>query len=174
VTGLHLLIGGARAGKSSVAAQLARSIGGPVTFVATAEARDEEMARRIAQHRSERPKSWTTIEEPLDLCDAIRGAGRGTIIIDCVTLWASNLMLSGLTDEEVEARAKEATALAAARRAASLVVTNEVGMGVHPSSEVGRRFRDLLGRVNSIWAQEAVEVLLVVAGRAARLVPVDV
>jgi adenosylcobinamide kinase/adenosylcobinamide-phosphate guanylyltransferase len=174
VIGLRLLIGGARAGKSSIATKMAVSMGGAVTFVATAEPHDEDMARRIARHRLDRPNAWTTLEEPVDLVKAIRTADTGTLIIDCLTLWTSNLMLSGLGDEEVEARAREAASLTAARPHASLVVTNEVGMGVHPASELGRRFRDLLGRVNSIWAHEAVEVLLVVAGRATRVVPVDV
>ncbi|MGH2753980.1 MAG: bifunctional adenosylcobinamide kinase/adenosylcobinamide-phosphate guanylyltransferase [Actinomycetota bacterium] len=172
MTGFRLLVGGARAGKSSLAVKLAMGAGGMVTFVATAEAGDEEMARRIARHRAERSTLWTTIEEPLDLVRAIRSAD-GTLIIDCLTMWTSNLMLSGLSDDEVEDRAREAARLLATRPSTSLVVTNEVGMGVHPSSDLGRRFRDLLGRVNSIWADHASEVLLVVAGRATRLTEVD-
>lgn len=168
--GLSLLIGGARAGKSSLAAQLAHKTGLPVTFVATAEAGDEEMKQRIARHRAERPAEWTTLEEPLALARALDGAGADdTVIVDCLTLWVSNLILAGDDDEEVRAQAEAAAALAAARAGHTLVVTNEVGLGVHPSSDLGRRFRDLLGRVNAIWADQAEEVLLIVAGRAMTL-----
>ncbi|MGH2807815.1 MAG: bifunctional adenosylcobinamide kinase/adenosylcobinamide-phosphate guanylyltransferase [Actinomycetota bacterium] len=170
---IRLLIGGARAGKSTIAAKLATAIGAPVTFVATAEVGDEEMERRIAWHRADRPAEWITIEEPIDLVGAIGRAGAGTVIVDCLTLWTSNLMLSGLSDGEIEQRAAEVARLTSERASTSLVVTNEVGMGVVPASEMGRRFRDLLGRVNSLWADEAAEVLLVVAGRATRVVPVD-
>ena len=168
--GLSLLIGGARAGKSSLAARLAYKTGLPVTFVATAEAGDEEMKQRIARHRAERPAEWITLEEPVALIRAIARAGPdGTVIVDCLTLWVSNLILAGHDDEEVQKRAEEAATLAAGRAGDTLVVTNEVGLGVHPNSELGRRFRDLLGRVNAIWADQAEEVLLVVAGRAMTL-----
>ena len=170
---LRLLIGGARAGKSSLAARLAASASSPVTFVATAQALDEEMARRIERHRAERPEEWRTVEEPVDLLGALKGTGDDAVIVDCLTLWVSNLVLAGLADEAIEARAAAAAAYAAGRGTPTVVVTNEVGMGVHPASDLGRRFRDLLGRVNSTWAGHADEVLLVVAGRALRLEPVD-
>ena len=172
--GLSLLIGGARAGKSALAARLAHKTGLPVTFVATAEAGDEEMKQRIARHSAERPAEWTTLEEPVALARAIDCAGaEDTVIVDCLTLWVSNLILAGHDDEEVRARAEAAAAQAAGRAGRTLVVTNEVGLGVHPNSDLGRRFRDLLGRVNAIWADQAEEVLLVVAGRALNLKPVD-
>lgn len=170
---LRLVIGGARAGKSSLAARLAASTGLPVTFVATAQALDEEMARRIARHRDERPEGWRTVEEPVDLLGALERSGDDAVVVDCLTLWVSNLVLAGLTDADVESRAEAAAEHGAARTPPTLVVTNEVGMGVHPASDLGRRFRDLLGRVNSIWAGRAEQVLLVVAGRALRLEPVD-
>lgn len=171
---LSLLIGGARAGKSSLAAQLAHKTGLPVTFVATAEAGDEEMEQRIARHRAERPAEWTTLEEPVALAQAVDCAGTDdTVIVDCLTLWVSNLILAGHDDEEVQERAGAAAALAAGRAGHTVVVTNEVGLGVHPNSDLGRRFRDLLGRVNAIWADQAEEVLLVVAGRAMTLNPVE-
>ncbi len=172
--GLSLLIGGARAGKSSLAARLAHKTGLPVTFVATAEAGDEEMEQRIARHRAERPAEWTTLEEPVALGQAVDRAGADdTVIVDCLTLWVSNLILAGHDDEEVQARAEAAAAQAAGRAGHTLVVTNEVGLGVHPNSDLGRRFRDLLGRVNAIWADQAEEVLLVVAGRTMTLNPVE-
>ena len=172
--GVFLLIGGARAGKSSLAARLAHKTSLPVTFVATAEAGDEEMEQRIARHRAERPAEWTTLEEPVALAQAVDRAGADdTVIVDCLTLWVSNLILAGHDDEEVQARAEAAAAQAAGRAGRTLVVTNEVGLGVHPTSDLGRRFRDLLGRVNAIWADQAEEVILVVAGRAMTLNPVE-
>lgn len=171
--GLRLLVGGARAGKSALAGRLAESTGMPVTFVATAEALDDEMEARIARHRAERPEGWRTVEEPVDLVRAIEGAGDGVVVVDCLTLWVSNLLGAGLSDEEIERRAEDAARVAAARPSPTLTVTNEVGLGVVPASEIGRRYRDVLGRVNSIWANHAEEVLLVVAGRALRLEAVD-
>lgn len=167
---LTVLIGGARAGKSSLAAKLASASPAPVTFVATAEALDDEMRDRIARHRAERPEEWDTLEEPLDLERALAEVDPDhAIIVDCLTLWVSNLLLEGLSDEEIEARAVSAAEVAAGRSAPTFVVTNEVGSGVHPSSDLGRRYRDLLGRVNVIWGGVATEALLVVAGRSIRL-----
>jgi adenosylcobinamide kinase / adenosylcobinamide-phosphate guanylyltransferase len=163
---LTLLIGGARAGKSHLSARLAERAGLPVTFIATAEAGDDEMEARIARHRADRPPEWTTVEEPLHLARALDLADtEGTVIVDCLTLWVSNLQLSGLEDEAVQNRAEDAARRAANRKGPTIVVTNEVGSGVHPSSEMGRRFRDLLGRVNNIWADQADTAFLVVAGR---------
>ena len=170
---MRLFVGGARAGKSTLAARFASATGLPVTFVATAEPGDEDMERRIARHRVERPEEWRTIEEPLDLERALVDAGGDAVVIDCLTLWVTNLLMGDLSDEEIEGRAAAVAAVAAARPTPTFVVTNEVGLGVHPPTEIGRRFRDLLGRVNSIWADRAEEVLLVVAGRALRLEPVE-
>lgn len=163
---LTLLIGGARAGKSALAARLAASTNRPVSFIATAEAGDEEMAQRIARHRADRPASWITIEEPIDLEVALdKAPERHVVIVDCLTLWVSNLMLAGRDEDEIAQLAEAAAVTAARREPQSFVVTNEVGAGVHPASDLGRRFRDLLGRVNSIWSREATEAFLVVAGR---------
>lgn len=170
---MRLLVGGSRAGKSTLAARFASATGLPVTFLATAEALDEDMEERIARHRAERPQEWTTIEEPIDLARVVAAAGENVVVLDCLTIWVSNLLLAGVADDEIERRAEEVAAAAARRRPATFVVTNEVGLGVHPPSDLGRRFRDVLGRVNSIWASHADEVLLVVAGRALRLEPVE-
>lgn len=171
---LTVLIGGARAGKSALAAKLATKTALPVTYVATAEALDAEMKDRIARHRAERPENWATIEEPIDLEGALAGIGSGrAIVIDCLTMWVSNLMLNGLSDDEVEERAACASSLAARRETPTYVVTNEVGSGVHPSTELGRRFRDVLGRVNVIWTAASAEALLVVAGRVITLASVE-
>lgn len=169
---LTVLIGGARAGKSSLAARLAGETGLPVTFVATAQALDQEMKDRIARHRAERPGHWTTIEEPLDLGGALGAAGPGdAVILDCLTLWVSNLVLAGTGDDEIERRAALAAAAAAGRDAPAFAVTNEVGSGVHPATDVGRRFRDVLGRVNVVWTAAATDAFLVVAGRSLALHP---
>jgi len=164
---LTVLIGGARAGKSALAAKLATQAAVPVVFLATAEALDDEMRDRIARHRAERPTEWDTVEEPVDLEEALAQVDPAhAIIVDCVTLWVSNMMLKGLSDEEIAERATAASSLVARRPAPTFVVTNEVGSGVVPSTDLGRRFRDVLGRVNIIWVEAATQALLVVAGRS--------
>jgi adenosylcobinamide kinase/adenosylcobinamide-phosphate guanylyltransferase len=167
---LVLLLGGARAGKSVLAVRFAERSGSPVTYIATARRSDRDMAERIERHRSERPEAWTTIEEPLNLERAICTAAEDSVlIVDCLTLWTSNLMLEGRTDVQVTEEARSVAELVASRRSPAFVVSNEVGSGVHPSTEVGRRFRDLLGRVNAIWSERADEAFLVVAGRTITL-----
>lgn len=168
------MTGGARAGKSSLAVRLASASGLPVTFVATAEALDDEMKQRVARHRAERPKGWQTVEEPLALGTALDAIDPDqAVIVDCLTLWVSNVLLSDLGDDEIVNRAARAAEAAAERTTPTFVVTNEVGSGVHPSTDLGRRFRDLLGRVNITWATVAGEAFLVVAGRPLRLGTVD-
>jgi adenosylcobinamide kinase / adenosylcobinamide-phosphate guanylyltransferase len=163
---LTVLIGGARAGKSSLATRMAESTGLPVVFIATAEAGDKEMEERISRHRACRPAHWTTLEEPLDLSRALELTGPDcAVIVDCLTLWVSNLILRAHDSEDIENRAAFAADIAAQREAPTFVVTNEVGSGVHPNTELGRRFRDLLGRVNAIWTQPTADAFLVVAGR---------
>jgi adenosylcobinamide kinase / adenosylcobinamide-phosphate guanylyltransferase len=162
---LVFLLGGARSGKSALAVRLAEGSGLPVTFLATAEARDEEMAERIARHRAARPAGWTTIEEPVDLLGALgRVPADSCLVLDCVSLWVSNHLERGLEEEAIERQAEEAAARLAAREALGVAVSNEVGLGVVPASDLGRRYRDLLGRVNAIWAESASEAALVVAG----------
>lgn len=161
--GLVLLLGGAKSGKSRHAQNLA----GPfATLIATAEARDDEMAERIARHRAERPPTWETLEEPLDLVGALAKARYPTVVVDCLTLWVSNLLEKGLDPLEEARRALEAL-LHSGKRV--IAVTNEVGMGIVPAHPLARRYRDLLGEVNALFAREAEEVYLVVAGRALRL-----
>ena len=163
---LTVLIGGARAGKSSLATRMAEGTGLPVIFIATAEAGDKEMEERIRRHRADRPAHWTTLEEPLDLSRALELTGPDcAVIVDCLTLWVSNLIFKAHDSEVIEERAAIAADIAARRKAPTFVVTNEVGSGVHPNTELGRSFRDLLGRVNAIWTQPAKDAFLVVAGR---------
>lgn len=163
---LIVLTGGVRSGKSRWALRLADAVGGAVTMIATAEALDEEMAVRIDRHRRERPPHWATVEEPRDLASAIRTVEAGSaVIVDCVTLWVSNLMLDGLADDAIRDRAAEAAGVARRHDGKVIAVTNEVGGGVVPATELGRRFADLLGLVNQAWVERSERTALVVAGR---------
>jgi adenosyl cobinamide kinase/adenosyl cobinamide phosphate guanylyltransferase len=160
------LLGGARSGKSTLATELASSWGGAVTVIATGQARDDEMAERIRAHRAERPSEWQTVEEPLELQGALSAVPDDTAaIVDCLSLWVSNLVERGDEDEQVLGRSERVVAIAQARTSPTIVVSNEVGLGVVPPSPLGRRYRDLLGRVNAQWAAAADEAALVVAGR---------
>ena len=169
---LTLLIGGARSGKSALAVRLASSGSSPITLVATAEALDDEMAARIAFHRSERPSTWATVEEPLDLESALSSTTvEGTVVIDCLTLWVANLLGAGRTDAEVLASAGKVAVLAGERPGKVVVVSNDVGSGIVPGDALSRRYRDLLGRVNSVFAEQAADAFLVVAGLVVPLMP---
>jgi adenosyl cobinamide kinase/adenosyl cobinamide phosphate guanylyltransferase len=164
---LVLLLGGARSGKSRLAQQLALASGAPVTFVATATARDTEMADKIAIHRHERPPSWQTVEEPLDVAGALsRVPVEHAVILDCLTLWVANLIDRGDDPSRALTLVSEAAEVAAGRTGATIVVSNEVGLGVVPASELGRAYRDVLGEVNQAWAALADRVLVTFAGRA--------
>jgi adenosylcobinamide kinase / adenosylcobinamide-phosphate guanylyltransferase len=167
---LTLLLGGARSGKSALAVRLAGRWHGPVTVVVTGEARDDEMAERIRRHRAERPGAWPTVEAPRELEAALAGAPAGAfVLLDCLTLWVSNLMEEGLDDEQVVARARSAATAAASRAGPTVAVSNEVGAGIVPADALSRRYRDLLGQVNAVWAAAADQALLLVAGRAVPL-----
>ena len=164
---LVVLLGGARSGKSALALELA---GGRGTFLATATAGDEEMAARIERHRGERPAAWTTVEEPVALGAALGSvAADEPVVLDCLSLWVSNLIEAGWDDAAIEREARAVARVAAARAAKTVAVSNEVGSGVVPATALGRRYRDVLGRVNAIWAAEAERALLVVAGRTLEL-----
>jgi adenosylcobinamide kinase / adenosylcobinamide-phosphate guanylyltransferase len=167
---LTFLTGGARSGKSARAVLLAAASGRPVTFVATAQARDEEMADRIRLHRAERPDRWTTVEAPLDLEAAIVGVGAGVVgIIDCLSLWVANLLERGDSAPQVDDAAQRAAAVCAASTTDWFVVSNEVGMGLVPMHPLGREYRDRLGRVNAAFSRRASLAQLMVAGRALTL-----
>lgn len=167
---LTLLTGGARSGKSGLAVAAARACGRPVVFVATGEAADREFAERIARHRAERPSDWTLVEEPVELENAIAGVDDAACaIVDCLSLWVANLLGRGLPEAALLGAADRAASAAAARAAPTIVVTNEVGSGVVPATPAGRHYRDVLGRVNRVWAGAADEAALVVAGRVLRL-----
>jgi adenosyl cobinamide kinase/adenosyl cobinamide phosphate guanylyltransferase len=164
---LVVLLGGARSGKSQLAQRLA---GESATLIATAAALDEEMAERIRRHRAERPAGWTTVEETLDVGGALAAVGPDRpVVVDCLSLWAANLLEAGWEDAAVEREAETVAAAAAARPGTTIAVSNEVGLGVVPVSALGRRYRDVLGRVNASWADAADRALLVVAGRTLEL-----
>jgi adenosyl cobinamide kinase/adenosyl cobinamide phosphate guanylyltransferase len=156
---LVVYVGGARSGKSRLAVARAAAAGAPVVFVATGEAGDEEMAERIARHRAERPADWQTVEEPLELAAALHAAPPGaTVIVDCLSLWVAN---GGGDVAALEA--------AAARKALTIAVTNEVGLGIVPANALARAYRDELGRVNAAWVGAADEAYFVVAGKSLAL-----
>jgi adenosylcobinamide kinase/adenosylcobinamide-phosphate guanylyltransferase len=167
---LVFLTGGARSGKSRLAMELAAARCREVAFIATGEAWDDEMAERIARHRDERPGHWETLEEPVEVASALARVPDHTgAVIDCLTLWVSNLVGKGIDDEDIEGRASALASAAGARAALTVVVSNEVGAGIVPMNPEARRFRDLLGRVNCIFAEAADRSVLVVAGRAVAL-----
>ncbi|HBV98771.1 MAG: hypothetical protein JL50_11630 [Peptococcaceae bacterium BICA1-7] len=176
-----LVTGGTRSGKSEFAEDLALRMGGPVTYLATLAPGDEEMQRRVALHRERRPARWTTIEEALEIPSRLDEAGSkpGVLLIDCLTGWLSNLLLSqtlpqpGATEaqkEEYIDQMVEALAASAGRSSASvIIVTDEVGMGLVPPYPLGRLFRDMAGKAGRRMASAADEVYLVVAGLAVEI-----
>jgi adenosyl cobinamide kinase/adenosyl cobinamide phosphate guanylyltransferase len=172
---LTLLLGGARSGKSALALELAAAGTATVVFLATGGASDEEMARRIALHRSQRPASWGTVEEPVEIERAFRAVPDGaTVVLDCLTLRVSNLLAAGYEDDATVAMAGAVASLGAGREGKVIVVSNEVGSGIVPTdNSLSRRYRDLLGRVNMVFAEHAQEAFLVVAGRVLPLVPMN-
>jgi adenosyl cobinamide kinase/adenosyl cobinamide phosphate guanylyltransferase len=162
---LVLLLGGARSGKSATAQRFAAEAGNPVTFIATAEPLDDEMTARIRRHRDERPAQWRTIEAPIDLRSAVTSAPRTDfLIVDCLTLWVSNLLATGAAADQVVLEARAVANELAGRDC--VVISNEVGLGIVPVNGLARAYRDLLGEVNSIFAESADRALLLVAGRA--------
>lgn len=162
---IDLILGGARSGKSRLAERLARDSGLPVTYVATSEPLDGEMAERVAQHRARRPSSWTLVEEPLQLARVLAeqvGAGR-CVLVDCLTLWLTNLLLV----EDGTRLAVERDALLAVLEDAPgriILVSNETGLGVVPLGELTRRYVDEAGWLHQAVAERAERVIFTVAG----------
>ena len=159
------ILGGARSGKSRFAVS-DPALAGRVAFVATARATDDDMARRIARHRAERPREWKTVEEPYDLVARLTELEDtfDAVVVDCLTLWVSNRLLRGDTDDAILDEAEAFAKLIGHRTTSVTVVSNEVGEGVHPETAMGRRFRDLLGGVNQRVAAACDRVVLMVAG----------
>ncbi len=159
-----LILGGARSGKSSFALSAASAAKGEKAFVATAEALDDEMMARIANHRNERAADWRTFEEPVELPSLIKKIGpeHGVILIDCLTLWVSNVMVRHLSIEGYAARLIEAISDDAVPLL--YIVSNEVGLGLVPETPLGREYRDNIGRLNARVASAATDVYFMAAG----------
>ncbi|WP_353857331.1 bifunctional adenosylcobinamide kinase/adenosylcobinamide-phosphate guanylyltransferase [Azospirillum formosense] len=162
-TDITLVLGGARSGKSRYAEGLAAASPGPRVYIATAQIWDAEMADRVARHKEDRGPGWTTVEEPLDLPGALRrNAGPGTnVLVDCLTLWLSNLMMA---DADVPARSAELLAALVDVEGRVVLVSNEVGLGIVPDNALARRFRDHAGRLHQDIAAVAQRVAFVAAG----------
>ena len=157
-----LVTGGARSGKSAIAEARALSLGSRAVYIATAEARDTEMAARIAAHQSRRGANWRTHAEPLDLTGALSATdGKGPRLVDCLTLWLTNLMLGG---HDWQAAGRALVAALPAQADPVIFVTNEVGAGIVPDNALAREFRDAAGTLNQWVAAVADEVTLAVAG----------
>lgn len=170
---LTLITGGSRSGKSSHALSLAqaRAESGRAFFLATAQAIDDEMQARIAHHQSLRPEIFETVEEPVRLCEALVKIDRraGVVVIDCLTIWVSNLLAADRDDAAIMAEACRLADLLKQAPFHSFVVTDEVGSGIVPMAPLSRRFRDLLGWTNQHIARAADQVLLMVAGYPLRV-----
>lgn len=163
-----LILGGVRSGKSREALRVAASMppGSRGAFLATAQALDGDMEARIARHRAERPRGWATLEEPYDVvraCGSLAGSV-DVVVLDCLTLWVANLLIRGDEDKSILAAADTLAEFLAERRFTIIIVSNEVGAGVHPATDVGLRFRDALGGVNQRIAAAADRVTYMVAG----------
>lgn len=172
---LILILGGARAGKSTFALRLAEAQldDGQGCFIATAQALDDEMAERIARHRAERSAQWITIEEPFQLDAALLQAAEAKVVlIDCLTLFVSNWLLRSENEhQQLQSIVERLLANVKSQMATVICVSNEVGLGIVPDNLLGRTFRDLLGRVNQQFAAAADEVYLLVAGLPLKLKP---
>lgn len=171
---ITLVLGGARSGKSSFAEELAQKIGGDkVIYLATAEARDKEMKKRIKHHQKSRNKEWKTIEEPLALGEVLSSISDDEVVlIDCITIFLTNILFSNSSNiEEIDFEKKEKIIMNKVEKLIKesknkevIIVSNEIGMGVVPSNELGREFRDIAGRTNQYLAQKADEVYITIAG----------
>jgi adenosylcobinamide kinase/adenosylcobinamide-phosphate guanylyltransferase len=159
-----LILGGARSGKSSFALSEASAITGKKAFVATAEALDDEMALRIARHRSERSHDWDTFEEPVELPALISriAPGHDVVLVDCLTLWVSNILMRELPFDRYSDQFLQA--VTQQTRADLFIVSNEVGLGLVPDTPIGREYRDTLGRLNAGMATISTDVYFMAAG----------
>ncbi|NOX20417.1 MAG: bifunctional adenosylcobinamide kinase/adenosylcobinamide-phosphate guanylyltransferase [Nitrospirae bacterium] len=167
------VLGGARSGKSSFALNEAEGIGSKRAYVATARITDNEMAERVRRHQAERAHRWETFEEPLKIKELFGNLkGRfDVIVLDCITLWISNMMLDGLEEEAIleETRGLCSVLAEIASESSVYIVSNEVGLGIVPDNPLARQFRDVAGRVNQLIAQVADRVYFIVSGLSMKL-----
>jgi adenosylcobinamide kinase/adenosylcobinamide-phosphate guanylyltransferase len=168
---IYFITGGARSGKSTFAEKLASGIAGKRAYIATAQALDAEMAARIEEHRKNRGDSWDTFEEPLAIAELVRKLnGRyDLVLLDCLTLWLSNVMAREDDDSAVISRADELASAFAEFTGSCFVVSNEVGLGIVPDNPLARRFRDLAGVINQRMAHAADEAYFLAAGIPMRI-----
>lgn len=165
------ITGGARSGKSRLAEQLAEGYGAPLAYIATCEAGDEEMRERIESHRERRGPAWRTIEEPYNLADTVRlhdGRFNG-MLVDCITLWLTNLLLKYDDPRKVLDDAAAFSALFPGLKSPLFLVSSEVGMGIVPENRLARTFRDLAGEANELLAKAADEVYVMFSGLPLKL-----
>jgi adenosylcobinamide kinase/adenosylcobinamide-phosphate guanylyltransferase len=165
-----LVLGGARSGKSRYAESRIRAAAGEPVYIATARALDDEMAERIARHRLDRGPGWRTVEAPMDLPDAIQAeTGEGApVLVDCLTLWASNLLLA---DADVGEAIEQLLIALRSYSGPVVLVSNEIGLGIVPDNALSRRFRDVAGRMNQAVAATVTEVQFIAAGLPLKLKP---
>lgn len=166
-----LVGGGVRCGKSRFALELAQAMGTRRTFVATSEPFDDEMRERARRHREERTGRFETVEEPRRLCEVLEADTADVAVVDCVTLWLSNLLLRGDEPEAILGEVDRLVGVLQRRRSATILVTNEVGMGLVPESPLGRTFRDVSGGAHQRLAAAADEVYFGALGLLLRLKP---
>jgi adenosylcobinamide kinase/adenosylcobinamide-phosphate guanylyltransferase len=165
------ITGGARSGKSYFAQELAQKFTGPKAYLATAQALDEEMTERIRRHQKSRPSDWQTLEEPLEVADCIRMKGDhfDLILLDCLTLWISNLMMAGWQEKKILEAGDRLVEACRGAKCSLILVGNEVGMGIVPDNPQARLFRDLSGLMQQKIAREADEVYFLVSGLAQKI-----
>lgn len=163
--------GGARSGKSRFAEARAAqaSAGGAVTYLATAVAFDDEMRDRVRRHRTDRPADWVTVEAPVDAARAVRETATPALLLDCLSVWVNNLMFHDHADDAILAAADALLAAARGRAGTTVLVTNEVGLGIVPDNALARRYRDVLGWVNQRAAAASDEAYLLASGLPLRL-----
>lgn len=163
---ITFIFGGVRSGKSTYAVELAKETGKKVSFIATCLHPDKEMRRRIEIHKQKRPKDWKTFEEFKDISTLLKKISHNSkvIIIDCLTLFISNLLTEGLNDNNIENKINKMLETLKSEKCKSIIVSNEVGLGIVPRNKLARRFRDLSGKINQIVIREADNVFFMLSG----------
>ncbi len=168
---ITFILGGARSGKSSYALGLAKKSKGKVIFIATCQPKDAEMKKRIKAHKRARPLSWQTVEEYINIDQAIeKTSGKCVcLVIDCLTLWVSNLILAGYNQDKIADKINKVLSSLKKIKAKAIIVSNEVGLGIVPQNKLGRYFRDAAGRINQIVVGQADEVFFMLSGLPLKL-----
>jgi adenosylcobinamide kinase / adenosylcobinamide-phosphate guanylyltransferase len=163
---ITLLLGGSSSGKSQYALEEAKKLNKKTAFIATASPGDNEMSQRITKHKKERPSHWTTFEESADIIPTLKKIGSqfDIVIIDCLTFLIFNLSKDNSVEENIEKRVRELVKVLKSANHQTIIVSNEVGLGIVPENPMARRFRDLAGKINQIVAQEADKVFFIVSG----------